>query len=66
MTASRLSWVDPAGLARALDDPDARAGLLALAHECLHRDWDGRHAPPSLDLDRVHTLGQWGPAQPGH
>jgi hypothetical protein len=64
MTAGQLRWAEPSGLARALDDPDARAGLLGLAPQCLCHDWNGRHAPPALELDRVHTLGQWGPARP--
>jgi hypothetical protein len=65
MESGRISWADPAGFEKALDDPDARAGLLALAPRSVRRDWDGRNAPPELDPDRMRTLGQWGPERTG-
>ena len=61
--SGQMSWADPAALERALEDPDARAGLLALAPSPSRRAWDARAAPPDLVPDRVYTLGRWGPAR---
>jgi hypothetical protein len=61
--AGRLSWADPAGLQRALEDPDARAGLLALAPEAVLSGCYRRGAPEDLDPERLHTLGQWATAR---
>jgi hypothetical protein len=57
--SGELSWADPAGLERALEDPDARAGLLALAPEAVRSGCYRRRAPEHLDPERLHTLGQW-------
>ena len=61
--SGQMSWADPAAFEKALDDPDARAGLLAVAPSSIRRGWDQRNAPPDLIPDRVHTLGRWGPAR---
>jgi hypothetical protein len=61
--SGELSWADPAGLARALEDPDARAGLLALAPETVRSGCYRRRAPEHLDPERLHTLGQWASAR---
>jgi hypothetical protein len=61
--AGGLSWADPAGLERALKDPDARAGLLALAPEAVRSGRYRRRAPEDLDPERLHTLGQWASAR---
>jgi hypothetical protein len=60
--AGKLSWADSAGLERALEDPDARAGLLALAPEAVRSGCYPRGAPADLDPKRLHTLGQWATA----
>jgi hypothetical protein len=60
--AGMLSWADPAGLERALEDPDARAGLLALAPEAVRSGRYPRGAPEDLDPQPLHTLGQWATA----
>ena len=62
--SGQMSWADRATFEKALDDPDARAGLLAVAPSSIRRRWDERNAPPDLIPDRVHTLGRWGPARP--
>jgi hypothetical protein len=64
--AGRLCWADRAGFERALADAHARAGLLALAPQGLRCGHDRAGAPPTLDPDRAHTLGQWGPARADH
>jgi hypothetical protein len=66
LEAGKLSWADPAGFERALEDTDARAGLLALAPEAVRSGCYPRGAPEHLDPGRVHTLGQWATARAGH
>jgi hypothetical protein len=63
--SGKLCWADPAGFERALEDVDARAGLLALAPQALRCEGDRRGAPAALDPKRMHTLGQWGPERTG-
>ena len=63
LEAGKLSWADPAGFERALEDTDARAGLLALAPEAVRSGCYPRGAPEHLDPDRLHTLGQWATAR---
>jgi hypothetical protein len=64
--SGKLSWADPAGFERALEDADARAGLLALAPEGVRSGCYRRGAPEDLDADRLHTLGQWATARHRH
>ena len=66
LEAGKLSWADPAGFERALEDTDARAGLLALAPEAVRSGCYPHGAPEHLDPGRVHTLGQWATARAGH
>jgi hypothetical protein len=61
--SGKLSWADPAGLERALADPDARAGLLALVPEAVRSGCYPHRAPEDLDPERLHTLGQWATAR---
>jgi hypothetical protein len=58
--SGQMSWADPAAFEKALDDPDARAGLLAVAPS-IRGAQNARNAPPDPVPDRVHTLGSWGP-----
>jgi hypothetical protein len=58
--SGQMSWADPAAFEQALDDPDARAGLLAVAPS-IRGTKKERNAPPDPAPDRVHTLGRWGP-----
>jgi hypothetical protein len=61
--SGRMSWADPAAFEKALEDPDARAGLLAVAPSSIRGAQSGRKAPPDLVPDRAHTLGRWGPSR---
>jgi hypothetical protein len=64
MESGRMSWADRRVLAQAMQDEDTRAGLLALAPQSIKADelaWDG---PRKLDLERVHTLGEWAGGPP--
>ena len=63
--SGQLSWTDPAGFEQALSDADARAGLRALAPQGSRGGHDRPGALPTLNPDRAHTLGQWGPARAG-
>ena len=55
-------WRDEARFAEMLKDPDARAGLLAVAP----KTYDPNAAPAQKRMDvafeKVHTLGAWGEA----
>ncbi len=64
MESGRLAWTDPEALARAIEDPETRAGLLAVAPEALGaapRGTGPRRLAETGPADRLHTLGQWGP-----
>ena len=58
----RWVWRDEQRFAEALADPDAKAGLEAVAA----RDYDFtagiKFAAVDLDAAKVHTLGAWGEA----
>jgi hypothetical protein len=58
--SGQMTWADAAAFEKALDDPDARAGLLAVAPSSIRGARNERNAPPNLVPDRVHTLGRWG------
>jgi hypothetical protein len=62
LEAGRMTWTEPAALARALADEDTRAGLLALAPEGF--PGPGAAAPRKTKLDpaQAHTVGQWATA----
>ena len=59
--------VDPDALARALRDPDTRAGLAAVASRLATSPPPSFAVAESLDdasgVERAHTLGQWGTAR---
>jgi hypothetical protein len=57
--SGRLAWADPEALARAIADPETRAGLLAVAPDALGCTGPTRPAE-ALQADRFHTLGRWG------
>jgi hypothetical protein len=57
--AGRLAWVDPEALARAITDPETRAGILAVAPEALDAGAATRSGTTLRAAD-FHTLGQWG------
>lgn len=64
--SAKLAWVDRDVLACAFDEPDARAGLLAVAPEI---GGSPRHDPQTaarqgeaIEAARFHTLGRWGRA----
>ena len=60
-------WSDPPALAAALADPQTRAGLQAVAPLALAGESVSGTTPPAArtltDLERVHTLGNWGNAR---
>ncbi len=60
-------WSDPPALAAALADPETRAGLQAVAPQALAGESATDVSPPAAraltDLERVHTLGNWGSAR---
>jgi hypothetical protein len=65
LESGQWAWRDEKKFARALDDPDVRAGLQAIAPEpCA-----STAGPPVVSanpaLDKAHTLGAWGEAMPG-
>jgi hypothetical protein len=66
MESGQMIWAEQAAFEKALDDADARAGLLAVAPSSIRPGWKERSAPPDLVPDRVHTLGRWGPVRRCH
>jgi hypothetical protein len=66
MESGQMIWAERAAFEKALDDADARVGLLALAPSSIRRGWQERTAPPDLIPDREHTLGRWGPVRHYH
>ena len=60
-------WSDPPALASALADPQTRAGLQAVVPLALAGESVSGPTPPTArtltDLERVHTLGNWGNAR---
>jgi hypothetical protein len=57
--SGRLAWTDPEALARALADPETRAGVAAVAPEALDGSAPTR-SDARLQACEFHTLGQWG------
>jgi hypothetical protein len=66
MESGQMIWAEQAAFEKALEDADARAGLLAVAPSSIRPGWKERSAPPDLVPDRVHTLGRWGPVRRCH
>lgn len=61
LDAGRLSWTDAPALAAAAQDPQTRAGLLAVAPEVLSVAGHSGGGPARfLAPARFHTLGRWG------
>ncbi len=60
-------WSDPEALATAIADPETRAGLQAVAPLAITGNSAPGMAPVTArtltDLERVHTLGNWGDAR---
>ena len=60
--AGELIWTDPKLFAKAVEDEETRVGFLALAPDAVRADDDRAAEPRMLDVDRFHTLGEWGAA----
>jgi hypothetical protein len=61
----RLAWTDSEILRAVLDDPESRAGLVAVAPDVLARLGQARDGPAQyLEADRFQTLGRWGERRP--
>lgn len=56
LEAGTLVWTDPEALAAALEDPEIRTGLLAVAPNAL--DGSKLGSGPGRTVDRRHTLGR--------
>jgi hypothetical protein len=59
--SGQLAWTEPELLAQAMNDPETRAGIQAVAPDAPGHAAP-RHAAEILQADRFHTLGQWGSA----
>jgi hypothetical protein len=70
IVSGAVAWVDGEALEKALQDPETRAGILAIAPGLLERA-EAAPGPPqfvhqALWGERISTLGDWGnPADPG-
>lgn len=67
LEAGQLTWTDPEALARAMEDADTRAGILAVAPGALtFSRKSGADTPPqqeAMQAERLHSLGDWGRQQ---
>jgi hypothetical protein len=64
--AGELAWTEPEALARAVEDAETRAGLVAVAPEAVHgaRPVSGpKRLADVVPADRRDTLGRWGAGQ---
>ncbi len=58
----KWAWRDEQRFADALNDPDAKAGLEAIAANSYNFTTETSVERTNLDIDKVHTLGAWGEA----
>jgi hypothetical protein len=56
----RWAWRDEQGFGEALKNPDANAGLLAVAHDDHGSAARTEHKRTNVVAEKVHTLGTWG------
>ena len=56
----KWTWRDEESFARALQDPDTKAGLEAVAPNTFDPAAAAPFAQPDLADDKAHTLGSWG------
>ena len=67
LEAGQLTGTDPEALARAMEDADTRAGILAVAPGALtFSRKSGADTPPqqeAMQAERLHSLGDWGRQQ---
>jgi hypothetical protein len=56
----KWAWRDEGRFAAMLSDPDARAGLLAVAPKSYDAPEGSAHKPADLAFEKAHTLGAWG------
>ena len=62
LESGKWAWRNEAKFAQALEDPDAKAGLLAIASDDVTQRDRSAHVPMNLAAEKVHTLGAWGEA----
>jgi hypothetical protein len=55
-------WRDDQDLACALNDPDTRVGLDAIAPKIKDLETDVKGYPTNFELEKVHTIGSWAEA----
>jgi len=63
LEGGKLAWCDPAEASRAMQDPETRAGLLAVAPRIAQAITAAEPATVETRMvrrDHFHTLGQWG------
>jgi len=53
-------WRDEKQFNKALDNPDAKAGLLAIASNVYSPAVDVEQAKIDVSTEKMHTLGAWG------
>ena len=52
-------WLDERRFAKALEDPDAKAGLLAMTSDIFARNTGAAENQPNVAAGKIHTLGKW-------
>ena len=56
----KWAWRDEAHFEKALENPDAKAGLLAIAPNVYSPGQDTEQAQIDVAIEKTHTLGAWG------
>jgi len=57
-------WRDEPHFSEALDNPEANAGLIAVAHNVYGSAFGGEQKHTDVATEKMHTLGIWGGAAP--
>jgi len=58
----KWTWRDERQFAQALEDPDAKAGLLAVASNAVTQGGGTTDVQMNVASEKMHTLGAWGEA----
>jgi hypothetical protein len=58
----KWTWLDEPRFTKALQDADARAGLLAMSPDVSAQNTDAPEIRADVTAEKVHTLGQWAEA----
>jgi hypothetical protein len=64
LQSGKWVWRDESRFKTALDDPEAKAGLLAVARNVYEENRGAQQEQIDVATEKMHTLGAWGEAAP--